>query len=134
MVRFLSLIGTLLSRLAAIFTLLLIGLLAVPRPAHADNCGTCGQAPTPGDYISNATGSINTLVNTGTLNNGQGMSLLVKLNASLTNLTSDPSTTVSQLQAFIHQVNAYLRAGLLTKIEAQPLIDAANNAIALIRQ
>ncbi len=109
--------------------ILLFALAAIPQSVHAADCLTCGPLPLPQDYIGSALTKVQEWVGAGSLNTGQGSSLEVKLNSALANLDTDPTTSVSQLQAFIYQVQAFVRAGLLTQAEAQPLIDDASHAI-----
>ena len=62
----------------------------------------------------------------GTLNSGQGNSLTTKLANAIAKLNGGMTTAgCNQLQAFINQVNSFIRNGILTVAQGQPLIDAA---------
>lgn len=66
----------------------------------------------------------------GTLNKGQGNSLIVKLEAAIRQMDSgNTDVAINQLQAFIGEINALISAGILSQEEAQPLIDAVNEII-----
>jgi hypothetical protein len=67
------------------------------------------------------------LVASGSLNAGQGNSLIVKLEAALQKLEQgQPRPAVNQLGAFINEVESLIDEGVLTPEEGQSLIDAAN--------
>ena len=68
--------------------------------------------------------AIEHLVDDGLLNQGQGNSLLVKLNSN-----GNQQATLNRLGALIHQVDAFLNGGVLTDAEGQPLIDMAQALI-----
>src|SRR5574341_499122 len=73
------------------------------------------------------------LINTGSLNKGQGKALIAKLQAAIDSLDQgNPQAALHQLEAFINQVEAYVDSGVLTPEEARPLIDAARDLIALL--
>ncbi|MFQ6109959.1 MAG: hypothetical protein ACE5L7_10460, partial [Candidatus Aminicenantales bacterium] len=73
---------------------------------------------------------VESLVNTGVLNQGQGNALIAKLEGALQKLNKgNTKATCNQLQAFINQVNAFIYSGILTEGEGQPLIDAVNCVI-----
>jgi hypothetical protein len=85
---------------------------------------------TPQNAIAFLIDLVNALVGTGDLNRGQGTSLIAKLNATLQQLELDgANTAINLLQAFINQVNALITGRVLTAVEGQPLIDAANSII-----
>ena len=76
-------------------------------------------------------GQVNTLVSSGALSSGMGNALTAKLNAATASLNAgNASAGVNQLNAFINQVLALVRSGRLTDAQAQPLIEAADQAIA----
>ena len=79
------------------------------------------------------TSSVNSLVSQGTLNQGEGNSLISKLQAAISQMNNGNGTAAhNQLQAFINEVNALMNSGGLTTSQGQALIDAANNVIAHI--
>jgi hypothetical protein len=79
---------------------------------------------TPAQGISNVIASINALQAAGVLNKGQANSLIVKLEHAITslNLKAGQPTACNQLQAFVNEVNAYVKAGILTPAEANQLL------------
>jgi YVTN family beta-propeller protein len=107
------------------------------------------QQQTPEQAIIGLEGQVDALVAAGTLSVANGHALKVKLDAALAQLarasgaaagggtlaaagaTSNASHTaaVNQLNAFIHQIDAFVRSGRLTADDAQPLIDLANQII-----
>jgi len=85
----------------------------------------------PQEQLRNLCTEAGELVDSGVLNAGQGNSLCVKLTRATEHLDQgDITTGVNQIQSFIHEVEAFLKANILTGLQAQPLIDAANAAIA----
>lgn len=97
--------------------------------------------------IQALTTHVQELVSTGAMTSGQGTVLQGKLNAANASLARDlssesagaaPSTSTEghtaachQVQAFVNQVRAFVRVGILTPAQGQPLI---NGASALITQ
>ncbi len=70
---------------------------------------------------------VNFLVGEGDLKQGQGNSLIKKLQAADKHLAKDRiSGACQKLNVFIHQVNAFVNSGILPDLEGQPLIDSAN--------
>jgi pullulanase/glycogen debranching enzyme len=66
------------------------------------------------------------LVAEGVLNEGQGNSLIVKLEDALKNLDKGkPKVAVNRLNAFINEVTSLIDEGVLSPEEGQPLIDEA---------
>ncbi len=82
--------------------------------------------------IQNIIDQVQDLVNKGVLNKGQGNSLIVKLDAAITNLDSGNTVAAkNQLNAFINEANALIKSkGLSTQL--QPLVDQAKAIIAQI--
>jgi hypothetical protein len=75
-------------------------------------------------------GDVQALVNADVLNRGQGNSLNAKLLAAIAAVKKgNVKAATSQLAAFVNQVQAYQRAGILTPEQAQPLIDTALDII-----
>jgi len=69
------------------------------------------------------------LVDSEVLNPGQGNSLIVILESAFHQMCrGNNNTAIKQLEAFIHQVNIFMNE------EGQPLIDAANGIINMIKQ
>ena len=73
---------------------------------------------------------IDSLVDNGLLNYGQANALNKKLEAALKSLEKrNTKAACIQLNAFINQVNAYIKSRRLSPIKGQALIDAANDII-----
>jgi hypothetical protein len=82
------------------------------------------------DLIQTIIDDVNKLVDERVLNQGQGNSLITKLEASIQQLDRGNITAaINQLHAFINQVSAFIRKGILSREQGQPLIDAANEVI-----
>ena len=80
----------------------------------------------PQEEIAFIIDDIQDLVVSGSLNKGQGNGLVVKLQAAIRQLErGNEGAAVNQLGAFANQVNAFMRAGILTPEEGHPLISAA---------
>jgi hypothetical protein len=80
--------------------------------------------------ITAISNQVNTLVNTGVLNKGDGNALTSKLNAATSSLNAGNTTAgVNQLNAFMNQVNAFQKAGKLSSAQAQALVSSVNLAI-----
>jgi hypothetical protein len=76
---------------------------------------------------------IDDLVAGGSLNSGQGNALEAKLEAALQKIEDgQTSAAVNELNAFIKQVQSYVKAGTLSAAEGDALIDAANDLLASI--
>jgi hypothetical protein len=73
------------------------------------------------------------LVSAGTLSAGNGNALGAKLDAAIASLgRGNQNAATNQLNAFINQVNALVKAGRLPARDGQVLIDAANQIIRAI--
>ena len=82
------------------------------------------------EHIEEIIPDVQALVADGDLNNGQGTSLLAKLQAAIQVLDSDNETAaINLLQALVTQIGAFIDSGILTSAEGQPLIDAVNAII-----
>ncbi len=80
--------------------------------------------------IDDLIGDVSDLVTPGSLNEGQGNALIVKLEAAKKQLDKEKDkAAVNQLKAFINQVTAFVNAGILLLEEGQPLIDDAQDII-----
>jgi hypothetical protein len=81
---------------------------------------------TAGSVTSGPFDQIADLIEDGTLNSGQGTSLLTKLEQALSALEAGGERkAVTMLEAFIHEVSAYENAGTLEDATADSLIAAA---------
>jgi hypothetical protein len=90
-------------------------------------------SPAPQQEIQIIITNVQGLVTSGVLIQGQGNSLIAKLNAATKNLNNgNTNVAINELHAFINEVQADIRAGKLTPAQGQPLIDAANAIIAQI--
>ncbi|MDA2932434.1 hypothetical protein MYX19_04685 [Nitrospinae bacterium AH-259-F20] len=73
---------------------------------------------------------VETLVNSDLLNQGQGNALVAKLGAAIKKLDQGKdNAAINQLEAFINQVSALVKGGVLSDADGQPLINAANTII-----
>jgi hypothetical protein len=72
---------------------------------------------------------VGNLVAQGVLGHGQANSLLMKLDAFATSLDADRRSAPKIMGAFINEIAAYVRGGILTAEEGQPLIDMAQAVI-----
>jgi len=87
------------------------------------------------DLIENLIGKVQELIDCGVLNDGVGMSLIIKLEVALVKISQERYTAALQaITSFICQVNALERAGILTYDDVQYLINLANLVIELILQ
>jgi hypothetical protein len=88
---------------------------------------------TPQEAVEGLIDQVQTLIDAGVLNQGQGNALIAKLKAAIKQINNgNNNTAINQLQAFINQVNAFLNSGILTPAEGLPLIYAANAIIAAL--
>jgi len=88
------------------------------------------ESPSTQDQILLLIGQVNALVDSGVLNRGNGNALISKLeNAANKFEQGNTNAGINKMEAFIHQVNAFLNAGTFTTEEAQALIDAADEII-----
>jgi len=70
---------------------------------------------------------VEALVAAGSLNAGQGNALIVKLETAIKNLDKGKAdTALNNLNAFVNQVMAFVKGGVLSPEEGQALIDVAN--------
>jgi hypothetical protein len=79
---------------------------------------------TPAQALQLVIGQVDDLLSAGVLNHGQANSLIVKLRHAINNLNHRPGkpTACNQLSAFVHEVNAYVSAGILTAAQADTLL------------
>jgi hypothetical protein len=74
---------------------------------------------------------VGALVASRALKRADGRTLTTKLNDAIHRLDKGKTQTgVSKLTGFVKQVNVFTKQRKLTSAQAQPLIDAANQAIA----
>jgi hypothetical protein len=65
------------------------------------------------------------------LNEGNGNALISKLDNALNSVNNSNNTAgVNQMEAFIHEVSAFVNSGKLTDDQSLLLIDAADDIIA----
>jgi hypothetical protein len=74
-------------------------------------------------------GSVDELVSGGAMLPANGKSLEAKLDAALAALPEDPAAAISALQSFINQVKSFIKAGRISEMDGQALIDAASAII-----
>jgi predicted outer membrane repeat protein len=90
-----------------------------------------GTITTPDSAATDLSGDVAALVQSGALTADQGAGLTSKLQASAQSLDAGNITPgANQLNAFINQVNAFVKANKLTSAQAQPLTDGANQLLA----
>lgn len=78
-------------------------------------------------------GEVETLVNDSTLNSGQGNALIGKLEAAIKQLDKGkPGPAINQIESFINQVEALVKASVLPAADGQDLIDAANLLLGML--
>jgi hypothetical protein len=82
------------------------------------------------ERIGNLIDDVQSLVDDGVLNKGQGNALIAKLKAAIEKVIVDQGdVAVNQLEAFINQVEAFIRGGTLAAEQGQYLIDQARSII-----
>lgn len=73
---------------------------------------------------------INTLVQSGVLNEGQSNSLIVKIKGACKSLKKgNLNSAINKLNAFINEINGLMNGGILTPVQGQSLIAAAQDII-----
>ena len=88
------------------------------------------ENPDPLQAIQALINNVESLVAQGVLNHGNGNALISKLEAARKQLERGHiRPTGNQINAFINQVDAFIRSGKLTPQQGQPLIDAAMNIL-----
>lgn len=77
---------------------------------------------------------LNALKDAGVINQGQAISLIVKLQNAISSLNAGNTTSaVNKIQAFTNQVEGFINGGNLTLEEGQPLLDKAQHIIDAIQ-
>ncbi|MFX1482822.1 MAG: NosD domain-containing protein [Promethearchaeota archaeon] len=113
----------------------LIGDTEIPWPGEGFDYYPFVAPLNIGGLIENLIGEVQELIDFGVLDDGTGLSLIVKLEAALAKISQERYTAALQIIAsFICQVNAFENTGILTDDEAQHLIYLANLVIELILQ
>jgi hypothetical protein len=89
---------------------------------------------TTAQALQNVIDQINNLHAQGVLNKGQANSLVVKLTHASDQLTNRPDkkTGCNQLNAFVNEVNAYVKAGILTQAQADALLNPPLGVLAIM--
>jgi hypothetical protein len=110
-----------------------VGCVATDTSGNTSGCSFVVTVITPQQDSNLLIGTIQALVNQGVLSQGQGNSLMVKLQGAIQKMDQGNNNAArNQFQAFINEVNLLMGAGTLTAAQGQPLIAAANNLIAHI--
>jgi photosystem II stability/assembly factor-like uncharacterized protein len=88
----------------------------------------------PAQALEQVINQVNDLHRNGVLNKGQANSLIVKLTHAIDNLNNRPDkkTACNQLSAFVHEVNAYVAAGILTPAQANALLGPPLGVLAIM--
>ena len=85
-----------------------------------------GDPTSPELLIEDAIAQVIEMVNDGTFNEGQATALIAKLDAAIKKLEDGKDNSAyNMLQSFINQIEAFIKSGVLTSEEGQPLIDSA---------
>ena len=84
----------------------------------------------PQEEIELIIDDVDDMVSAAAQNNSQGTSLTSKLDVAIKQLNRDNvKAATNRLGAFVNQVSALMKAGILSTGEGQPLIDSANDII-----
>lgn len=106
----------------------------VVRPQGAGCDAGSYEAGGPAEMLAAIQLMVETLIGSGTVNDGQGNALLTKLeHAAAALAANDPEQAIQRLEAFVNQLEAFRRAGILTPEEADPVLEAAADLIALLQ-
>jgi hypothetical protein len=104
---------------------------AINRRNQTSEFSNCIAISTPPGQMQQLINDVESLVNQGVLNAGEGNSLTAKLrNAEMQIDQGHNTSAINQLQAFIIQVQALIRSRRLSPAAGQLLIDQANSIIA----
>jgi len=83
----------------------------------------------PGQILQGLIAQIQALVTGNILNQGEGNSLIVKLEAAQASINrGDTTAACNQLEAFINEVEAMVRSGRLTALQGEELIHVVTSA------
>jgi len=85
-----------------------------------------GDPTAPEESIADTVDQIITMVEEGKLNEGQAISLIQKLDSAIKKLEDGKDNSAYRmLQAFINHIEAFIKSGVLTYEDGQPLIESA---------
>lgn len=85
-----------------------------------------GDPTAPEDTIQSTVDQVIEMVEDGKLNDGQAVSLIQKLDSAIKKLEDGKDNSAyNMLQSFINHIEAFIKAGVLTYEEGQPLIESA---------
>jgi hypothetical protein len=104
----------------------------------ANHLGSTGSSSldvlTPAQALQLVINQVNDLQSNGVLNHGQANSLVVKLRHAVGSLNSkrQKRTACNQLSAFVHEVNAYVAADILTPAQANTLLGGPLGVLAIM--
>jgi len=102
----------------------------VTYPENFDFRAVLWRPMTTPEWIEALAGQVNDLLAAGTLTQDQADGLLNKLQQVRAKLDADQREAAGQqMEAFVHQVEGFVNASVLTSELAQPLIDAARGII-----
>ena len=89
------------------------------------NCSSRSSRFSAEAFFSSLIEEVEALVSGGSLNSGQGNSLIVKLENAIMNLDKDkPNTALNNLNAFSNQIQDFIADGVLSSEEGQALLEA----------
>jgi hypothetical protein len=81
----------------------------------------------PQDMLRSLIEEVEVLIAGGSLNGGQGNSLIVKLENAIKNMDEDkPKTALNNLNALSNQIQDFIADGILTSEEGQSLLNAVD--------
>jgi hypothetical protein len=101
-----------------------------------DIATVCGHGPAALDVLSDLRAAVQALADAGMFNKGQANSLLKKVDFAIARVdgsTGDPSDAISKLGAFVNQVTAFTKAGIITTSDGDVLVSLANLAIDILQ-
>jgi len=85
-----------------------------------------GDPSSPELLIEDTIAQVIQMINDDQLNEGQATSLIQKLKAAIKKLEDGKDNSAyNMLQSFINQIESFIKSGVLTSQEGQPLIDSA---------
>jgi FIMAH domain-containing protein len=118
-----------------IVLLLVVVTIALGRPiaVRADIGPDPPPNPTPQELLQFLTTVVDDLVATGELNGGQGRALSTTLEGVTKKLESANITAaIRKLEAFINKVEAFVQGGILSQVDGDVLLDAADTLLAML--
>lgn len=95
----------------------------------------CGHGPSALDVLDELRAAVQALADAGMLNKGQANSLLKKVDFAIARVDGskgDLSDAISKLGAFVNEVTAFTKAGILTTNDADILVGLAHLATDII--